>query len=59
VAGYVQARTLEMGQRYVGVLTDGAGWRAYHLRDGALVEVAALLVTAPTSLTWQAMATEE
>src|SRR6266540_1119442 len=46
LAGYVQARTQELGQRYVGVLTDGAEWRAYHLRDGVLVEVAALVVSA-------------
>jgi hypothetical protein len=30
LAGYVHARALELGQRYVGVLTDGAEWRAYH-----------------------------
>ena len=46
LAGYVQARTQELGQRYVGVLTDGAEWRAYHLRDGVLVEVTALVVSA-------------
>jgi SAM-dependent methyltransferase len=45
LAGYVQTRTLELGQRYVGVLTDGAEWRAYHLRDGVLVEVATLVVS--------------
>jgi SAM-dependent methyltransferase len=45
LAGYVHTRTVELGQRYVGVLTDGAEWRAYHLRDGALVEVAALVVS--------------
>ncbi len=36
LAGYVQSRTDTMQQRYVGVLTDGAEWRLYHLADGAL-----------------------
>lgn len=39
LAGYVTARTNQTGQRYVGVLTDGAAWLAYHLRDGTLAEV--------------------
>ena len=39
LAGYVQSRSAELGQRYVGVLTDGAEWRAYQLRDDALTEV--------------------
>jgi SAM-dependent methyltransferase len=39
LAGYVESRSRQTGQRYVGILTDGADWRAYHLRDGALVEV--------------------
>lgn len=38
LAGYVAARVRQTGQRYVGVLTDGAEWRAYQLRDGVLVE---------------------
>ncbi len=37
LAGYVAARVEQTGQRYVGVLTDGALWRAYQLRDGKLV----------------------
>jgi hypothetical protein len=45
LAGYVHTRTLALGQRYVGVLTDGADWRAYHLRDGVLVGVATLTVS--------------
>lgn len=28
LAGYVQERTGQLGQRYIGVLTDGAEWRA-------------------------------
>jgi hypothetical protein len=31
LAGYVSARTHDTGQRYVGVLTDGAEWHLYHL----------------------------
>ncbi len=46
LAGYVRARTDTLGQRYVGVLTDGADWRAYHLRDGELVEAAVITVAA-------------
>ncbi len=45
LAGYVRARSEELGERYVGVLTDGAEWRAYHLREGALLNVASLLVS--------------
>ncbi len=33
LAGYVRDRTQSTGQRYVGVLTDGAEWELYHL-DG-------------------------
>ncbi|RCG32875.1 SAM-dependent DNA methyltransferase [Sphaerisporangium album] len=35
---YVAARVHETGQRYVGVLTDGAEWRAYQLHDGVLAQ---------------------
>lgn len=28
--GYVEARTIELGQRYAGLLTDGAEWELYH-----------------------------
>jgi len=38
LAGYVRTRTEETGQWYVGVLTDGAEWRAYHLQGEKLVE---------------------
>jgi len=40
LAGYVASRAEQTGQRYVGILTDGAEWRAYHLRGDELVEVA-------------------
>ncbi|CAM4072488.1 N-6 DNA methylase [Nocardiopsis rhodophaea] len=36
--GYVVTRSQQTGQRYVGVLTDGADWRAYELRGEQLVE---------------------
>ena len=42
--GYVAAREQSMGQRYVGVVTDGAEWRCYHLDHGKLVEVSTHLV---------------
>jgi len=38
LAGYVSARATQMGQRYVGVLTDGRRWIAFHEVDGALRE---------------------
>ncbi|MCH9731684.1 MAG: N-6 DNA methylase [Actinomycetia bacterium] len=38
LTGYVTTRTIEMGQRYVGVLTDGRLWIAYHEVDGDLRE---------------------
>lgn len=31
LAGYVTSRVHQTGQRYVGVLTDGAEWHLYHL----------------------------
>lgn len=37
--GYVKARSEQAGQRYVGILTDGADWYAYHLTDDELVQV--------------------
>ena len=50
LAGYVQTRTKDLNQRYVGMLTDGAEWIAYHLvEDANLSEVARfeLVRTAP------------
>jgi hypothetical protein len=39
LAGYVRERTQLLGQRYTGILTDGAEWRLYHLVEDALEEV--------------------
>ncbi len=40
LGGYVATRTEQLGQRYVGVLTDGADWRCYRLGPaGGLEEV--------------------
>ena len=59
LAGYVQQRTAEHGARYVGILTDGADWRLYHLTSegAALSHVSRLQIdpAAPdldTLLTW-------
>ncbi|MFE3182814.1 N-6 DNA methylase [Streptomyces violascens] len=56
LAGYVRARTEQVGQRYVGILTDGVDWRAYSLTGDALVLVSrfeAKARTAPAELlTW-------
>ena len=38
LADYVVARQDEMGQRYVGILTDGALWIAFHEVDQQLIE---------------------
>jgi len=38
LAGYVASRCEQTGQRYVGILTDGADWRAYNLQGSELVE---------------------
>ena len=38
LGGYVKQRTEAFG-RYVGILTDGAEWRLYHLKDGVLERV--------------------
>jgi len=38
LAGYVRERAAEMGQRYVGILTDGRMWIAFHEVDGELTE---------------------
>ena len=40
LAGYVRSRQETLKQRYVGILTDGAEWRLYHLTtQGTLQEV--------------------
>lgn len=39
LAGYVRERTEQLGQRYVGILTDGRLWLLHHLLlDGQLVQ---------------------
>lgn len=38
LAGYVMTRAEQTGQRYVGVLTDGSIWIAFHEVDGSLHE---------------------
>ena len=45
LAGYVRSRTEALGQRYVGVLTDGADWRLYHLAGNEFVEVSRFELT--------------
>lgn len=49
LTGYVEARTDQMGQRYVGILTDGRLWIAYHEVDGALKEASRHIATAGSS----------
>lgn len=39
LAGYVADRTREVGNRYVGILTDGVEWILYHLDNGTLSQV--------------------
>ena len=46
LAGYVVDRTALHQQRYVGVLTDGADWVLYDLRDDELVPIATLIASA-------------
>lgn len=43
---YVETRTAEMGQRYVGILTDGKLWIAFHEVDGGLQEATRHTATA-------------
>ena len=51
LAGYVETRQSQTARRYVGVLTDGADWRCYHLIDGELYEASVLhLETAKSPL---------
>lgn len=39
LAGYVQQRSAQTGQRYVGVLTDGCEWHLYRLQGQGLAAV--------------------
>jgi hypothetical protein len=36
LAGYVEHRSQQTGTRYVGILTDGCEWYAFHLAHGEL-----------------------
>ena len=40
LAGYVEARSSSLGQRYVGIVTDGQDWHLFHHDDGDLGAVA-------------------
>ena len=44
LAGYVEAREQQTERRYVGVLTDGADWRCYHLVAAGLQEASMITV---------------
>lgn len=44
LAGYVASRVRETGQRYVGVLTDGAEWHLYHLAEEQMLLVSSFTV---------------
>lgn len=49
LAGYVKLRSHATGQRYTGILTDGADWHAYHLLNDTLVRVATHTLSARPS----------
>ena len=40
LAGYVEAKSSSLGQRYVGIVTDGRDWHLFHHDSGELVPVA-------------------
>ncbi len=46
LAGYVRQRLSETGLRYVGILTDGAEWRLYHLEEAELASADTYTVAA-------------
>lgn len=45
LSGYVASRAAELGQRYVGILTDGRLWIAFTEVDGGLVEATRITAT--------------
>lgn len=49
LTGYVVSRTQQLGQRYVGVVTDGAEWAAYHLAGEELQLATEYVVNADAS----------
>ena len=66
LAGYVEERSGNLGQQYVGIVTDGRDWHLFHHDNGELVPVAEHHVdpTAPNVgalITWLAsvLTTEE
>ena len=66
LTGYVEERIRSLGQRYVGIVTDGLEWHLYHYFDGQLLPVAhhrvdAAAPKAATLVTWLAgvLTTEE
>ena len=66
LGAYVSERTDSLGQRYVGILTDGTSWQLYQLIDGVMQMATSYAVdpTAPDAnglLEWLAavLATEE
>ena len=66
LGGYVAERTESLGQRYVGILTDGSIWQLYQLIDRTMTMVASITVDpndpdADGLLEWLAavLATEE
>ncbi len=48
LAGYVWSRCMGSGQRYVGILTDGATWRAYQLTGEAELTPSTPIRSLPT-----------
>lgn len=48
LADYVRDRVATLGSRYVGVLTDGAEWHAYHLHGQEFTAVSSFLLDART-----------
>jgi hypothetical protein len=44
LSGYVRARAEQTGRRYIGMLSDGAEWICYDLRDDELFQVATITV---------------
>jgi hypothetical protein len=51
LAGYVASRSQDTGQRYVGILTDGADWRAYELQGDELVQATRYELSVRSGLT--------
>jgi SAM-dependent methyltransferase len=46
LAGYVRERAAQIGSRYVGVVTDGVEWDAYHVTDEAFRQVSSFMLDA-------------